>query len=211
LVECAQKMKHILLVGAHPDDIELGCGASVALLAAQKITMTALVLTAGEKGGNPTKYNRRQEARTALHYLGVQNVVFADLPDTLLFQHFNQLVQVLEHTVKQVQPERVYTHWSEDRHQDHQAVWRASAIACRDVPQTLSYETPSSGLGYLPQTFQPLSNQAMERKLHAIALHASQAQRDYTRPEYCRALAVFRGQQAGTRLAEGFVPYRYLL
>jgi len=204
-------MKHVLLVGAHPDDIELGCGASIGMLAAQKIAMTALILTAGERGTNPQKYNRCHEARAALHYLGVQHVMFADLPDTLLFQHFNPLVEVLEHTVQQVQPSRVYTHWSEDRHQDHQAVWRASAIACRNVPQTLSYETPSSGLGYLPQTFQPVDENALERKLHAISLHVSQAQRDYTRPEYCQALAVFRGQQAGTRWAEGFVPWRYLL
>jgi len=204
-------MKHVLLIGAHPDDIELGCGASIATLAAQHIPMTALVLTAGEKGTDPQKYNRPQEARAALHYLGVQEVIFSDLPDTLLFEHFNPLVQILECIVQKISPSRVYTHWSEDRHQDHQAVWRASAIACRDVAQTLSYETPSSGLGYLPQTFQPFDEQAMERKLHAIALHTSQAQRDYTRPEYCRSLAVFRGQQAGTPLAEGFVPWRYLL
>jgi len=199
-------MKHVLLVGAHPDDIELGCGASVAQLGMQGISMSALIMTAGEKGTKQCGCNRLQESCNALRYLGVQNIIHADLPDTLLFQHFNQVVEVLEHTVRKLRPDRVYTHWSEDRHQDHQAVWRASAIACRDVPQTLSYETPSSGLAYLPQSFQPLNEQTMARKLHAIALHASQAQRDYTRPEYCRALAVFRGQQAG-----GFVPWRYLL
>ncbi|HGW2837637.1 TPA: PIG-L deacetylase family protein, partial [Escherichia coli] len=106
---------------------------------------------------------------------------------------------------------RVYTMHDADRHQDHLAVYQASMVACRTIPQILGYETPSTWLSFMPQVFESVKEEYFTVKLAALKKHKSQERRDYMRHDRLRAVAQFRGQQVNSDLGEGFVIHKMIL
>jgi len=194
----------ILALAAHPDDLELGCGATLAKLAARGAQIRAVILSDGSRGGSS---NRCEESRAALEYLGVQQVAFHAFQDTRLHESLNDIIETLEQHVAELSPDRVYTMFDGDRHQDHRAVYDASVVACRTVPQILGYETPSSYPNFLPRVFEPIDD-FIERKVTAIKMHTSQEARLYMQEVKIRSAAHFRGVQVDLGQTEGFIPYK---
>ena len=199
----------VLALGAHPDDLELGCGATLAKLTEAGVRVRAVILTDGAKGA-PEGSNRAHETRAALGSLGVEDVQLHSFPDTRLHEHLNELIGVIEQHVRDVSPDRVYTMFDGDRHQDHRAVYEASAVACRKVRQLLGYETPSSYPNFVPTVFEPVDD-FIERKVEALKLHRSQGDRLYMHEEKIRSAAHFRGVQVDLGQTEGFLPYKLVL
>ena len=202
-----QHLTSVLALGAHPDDLELGCGATLAKLAAAGTKVTAVILSDGGQGGVAT--DRHLETRTALMSLGVAEVVQHSFPDTRLHEHLNDLISTIEEHVAAFRPARVYTMFHDDRHQDHRAVYQASAVACRRVPQILGYETPSSYPNFVPTVFEPV-DEFIEAKVAALRMHSSQESRLYMREEKIRSAAHFRGVQVDLGQTEGFLPYKII-
>lgn len=205
----------VLAIGAHPDDIELGCGASLARLAKQGVYIAAVVMTSG-KYGTSELIDRRQESYNALTILGCKKVIHFDFTDTQTYLQLNDMISTLENVIKHEIPHdveiiRVYTMHDADRHQDHIAVYQASMVACRSIPQILGYETPSTWLSFMPQVFESVEEDNFNLKLSALSKHKSQSMRDYMRPERLRAVAQFRGQQVNSELGEGFVIHKMIL
>jgi LmbE family N-acetylglucosaminyl deacetylase len=196
----------ILALGAHPDDLELGCGATLAKLVKAGAKIRAVVFSRGRVGAS-SGFDRATETRTALASLGVQDVHIHDFPDTRLHERLNDLIDVIEGHVRETMPDRVYTMFKDDRHQDHRAVYQASAIACRRAPQILAYETPSSYPNFVPTVFERV-DEFMELKVEALKLHQSQADRQYMNEDMVRSAAHFRGVQVELGRAEGFFPYK---
>lgn len=201
-----REFETVLALGAHPDDLELGCGATLAKLVARGARVTAVVLSDGANGAD-SEFDRSHETRQALSALGVQSVIQHQFPDTRLHEHLNDLIAVIEQHVRDVAPERVYTMFHDDRHQDHRAVYQASAVACRRVRQILAYETPSSYPNFVPTVFEPVDD-FIERKVEALKLHKSQGDRLYMHEEKIRSAAHFRGVQVDLGQTEGFIPYK---
>ena len=201
--------KQILALGAHPDDLELGCGATLAKLVARGAQVTAVILSDGSIGSN-SGLDRGSETREALSTLGIQRIVQHSFPDTRLHEHLNDLIATIEQHVRDVAPERVYTMFHDDRHQDHRAVYQASIVACRRVAQILAYETPSSYPNFVPTVFEPV-DEFIERKVAALKLHKSQGDRLYMHEEKIRSAAHFRGVQVDLGQTEGFIPYKLVL
>lgn len=207
--------KAVLAIGAHPDDVELGCGASLAKLSQQGCRVFVIVLTRGLQGARDG-LDRVQESRHALAALGVFETFFLDFEDTRLGEDLAGVVRAIEriidaHIAEAFELFRVYTMFKDDRHQDHRATYDASVIACRSVPQILCYETPSSWPAFMPQVFEQVDEPLVARKISAIGMHQSQLQRPYMQCEQIRSAAVFRGQQFGFSLGEGFVIHKMLL
>lgn len=200
------RFNHVLALGAHPDDLELGCGATIAKLAEAGTEVTAVIFSDGSRGA-PAELDRASETREALATLGVRSVHQHSFADTRLHEHLNDLIAVIERHVAELSPERVYTMFAEDRHQDHRAVCQASMVACRKVPQILAYETPSSYPNFVPTVFEPIDD-FIERKVQALKLHKSQGDRLYMREDKIRAAAHFRGVQVDLGQTEGFIPYK---
>lgn len=204
-----QKIKSVLALGAHPDDLELGCGATLAKLAARGVQITAVILSDGGQGTDQA-FDRTEETRAALTALGVRNVIQESFPDTRLHEHLNELIAAIEKHVRAVAPDRVYTMFDGDRHQDHRAVFQASAVACRRVPQILGYETPSSYPDFVPTLFEPIDDY-IEMKVAALKMHGSQGDRLYMHEVKIRSAAHFRGVQVDLGQTEGFIPYKLVL
>lgn len=199
----------ILVLGAHPDDIELGCGASLAKLARAGAHIDAVVFSKGRRGAL-SDADRAAESKTALQLLGIRQVAIYDFEDTQLWRHVNEMIEVIDGHMAAQLPDRVYTMFQHDRHQDHRAVYEASATACRKVPQLLGYETPSSYPNFVPTVFEQIDAH-LETKVAALKCHASQADRHYMQESNIRAAAHFRGAQIAQGPSEGFVPYKVIL
>lgn len=204
-----KELRTVLAIGAHPDDIELGCGGSLAKFVEMGVKVRALVLTKGTIG-NRADHDRLDETSRALSLLGVTDVVTADFPDTRMYEHLAAVIACIEKHAAEVQPDRVYTMFENDRHQDHRTTFEASIVACRQARQILCYETPSSWPGFQPQVIEDIDG-FIGRKIDALALHESQRDRPYTQPDAMRINAMSRGQQVGIGPAEGFIGYKIIL
>lgn len=199
----------ILAVGAHPDDIELGCGGSLAKLARKGAQVHAVIFSKGRRGALSDQ-DRAAETRAALELLGISRISVHDFDDTGLAAKLHEMIAILEGDVRAIQPHRVYTMFQHDRHQDHRAIYEASAIACRSVPQLLGYETPSSYPNFMPTVFEEIGD-FLELKIEALGRHTSQADRLYMQQEKVRSAAHFRGAQTCLAPSEGFIPYKIIL
>ena len=119
----------VLALGAHPDDVELGCGATLALLARAGRRVGILHLTGGEAGTRGTPAERRREAAAAAAILGAVLVEFADFGDGGLrtgAAEEDALIEVL----RRLRPELVLGPAPADRHPDHGRAHRLVADAC---------------------------------------------------------------------------------
>ncbi|EPG6397649.1 PIG-L deacetylase family protein [Escherichia coli] len=175
ILSSANKRKGILAIGAHPDDIELGCGASLARLAQKGIYIATVVMTTGNSGVDGI-IDRHEESRNALKILGCHQTIHLNFADTRAHLQLNDMISALENIIKNQIPSdveiiRVYTMHDADRHQDHLAVYQASMVACRAIPQILGYETLSTWLSFMPQVFESVKEEYFSLKLTALKKH----------------------------------------
>ncbi|OKV32140.1 PIG-L deacetylase family protein [Escherichia coli] len=196
--KCISK-KGIIAIGAHPDDIELGCGASLARLINDGYHVVTVVMTKGTAGCDDN-INRHDESRNSLQSLGCQQIFHLHFEDTQTQYHIDSMIKSLEDIIFKHIPEyieiiRAYTMHDSDRHQDHRAVHKASIVACRKIPQV----------------FEEVDEYFFNVKLKALSYHQSQQHRNYMQPENLLTLAKFRGQQAGCKLSEAFVIHKMII
>jgi len=191
----------IIAVGAHPDDIELGCGGTLYKAVQRGTRVIAVFLTKGEKSGGVKA--RMKESTDALRVLGVKEVYFEDFPDTDIPSSF-KAVDCLEQFAIKYNPDLVFTHTVNDTHQDHRQVGWLSMSAFRNVTKILAYETPRvRPAHFLPTYFVDITG-CVDKKWEALKCHVSQQEKRYLAYESTVNLASFRGSQVGVREAEAF-------
>ncbi len=118
----------VLAVGSHPDDVELSCGGTVALLAEQGRRVGILHLTRGERGTRGTPEEREAEARAAARALGAAELAFLDCGDGAL-RHGEAEEDALIELLRRWRPEIVLGPPAADRHPDHGRAHRLVADA----------------------------------------------------------------------------------
>ncbi|WP_324661890.1 PIG-L deacetylase family protein [Haloarcula sediminis] len=192
---------NVAAIGAHPDDIEIGAGASIAVHRNRGDAVRFIILTKGGKVAE--REQRRAEAERAAEILNVDDVHFLDYEDTKV--PYNQsTVDELETKLDDIDPDRVYIHAEEDTHQDHRRAAKASITASRDVNQVLAFEAPSTRSSFGPQYYNSVPEGVIEGKIEAIRSHKSQQEKKYLEAEAMKGLARFRGRQANSTYAEAF-------
>jgi LmbE family N-acetylglucosaminyl deacetylase len=199
--------KRILAVGAHPDDIEIACGATLAWLHDSGHTIRGVVMTCGEQGGNASV--RPSEARSGAKFLGLDQVGVLDFPDTRLHERSVEVIGAIEAAIREFRPDMILTHSSHDLHQDHRTVHEATLRAARNSSTVLCYESPSITQEFQPTFFVDIGNY-IDVKVESIKEHWDQHTKPYVQEERVRGTAVFRGGQAKCRYAEGFEIVRAL-
>lgn len=202
-----QPSQVILAIGAHPDDLEIACGGTLAKLVDAGHKVHTLVMSQGGVGGNVG--TRRDEARNGADFMGVSDVQVCNLPDTNLAEHTNELVAVIEAKINEVRPSLVLTHSENDHHQDHHAVHLATLRAARRHSSILCFESPSATRRFNPAIFVDIADY-LDVKVHAVQQHKDQSGKPYMGADRVRGVAAFRGSQAKKRFAEGFEPVRLL-
>ncbi|MGY1744132.1 PIG-L deacetylase family protein [Blastococcus sp. SYSU D00695] len=199
-------MRSVLAIGAHPDDVELGCGGTLLAHAAAGDTVTVLVVTGGESG--PGEPERRREQEAAARSLGAR-LVWGGLPDCGLTADA-ATVALVERVLAETAADVVYVHAPDDSHQDHRAVAAATQGAARRLSRVLHYQSPST-LTFSPTVYVDVTAH-LTGKLHALAAHASQVELSpMVEPDAVVASARHWGAQARIGYAEAFAPTRMVL
>ncbi|MFC8597485.1 MULTISPECIES: response regulator [unclassified Isoptericola] len=189
--------QRVLAVGAHPDDVEIGIGATLAAHAAAGDELVILTLSGGAVGGAVA--DRHEEALAAAAVVGAR-LVHLDFPDTHLDPAAGPITAI-EEVVAEVVPDRVYTHSAHDRHQDHRAVNAAVQIAAREVPSLWCFQSPSATVDFAPTRFVDVDG-FVETKLRMLAAYVSQAHREYMQPDVVRATARYWARFSPAREVE---------
>ncbi|MBI3454382.1 MAG: PIG-L family deacetylase [Candidatus Rokubacteria bacterium] len=201
---------NILAVGAHPDDIEFGCGGTLIKYALKGHDVHLLVLTDGGRGGDAAERRREQDA--AAKVLGAQQVVWGGYRDTEVPLD-RSLIQKVESVLHLISPTLILTPFGDDTHQDHRHLSASVVTASRYTRNVLFYEGPTTA-NFTPSVFVDI-NAVLERKLEALRAHASQVTKTGVERldilDLARAAAHFRGIQGRVRNAEGFVPLRLFI
>lgn len=140
----------VLAVGAHPDDVELAVGGTVAGLARRGLAVAILDLTDGEPTPHGTPELRRQESHDAARLLGVAARITLGLPNRYLFDSAENR-RLVAAVVRLLRPRLLLAHYWEDAHPDH---WAASALADAGRFYGKLTKTDLPGEPYLvPRTF----------------------------------------------------------
>ncbi|MBI4562159.1 MAG: PIG-L family deacetylase [Candidatus Rokubacteria bacterium] len=201
---------NILAIGAHPDDIEFGCGGTLIKYALKGHHVHLLILTDGGRGGDPAE--RRKEQEEAAKVLGAQQLFWGGYQDTEVPIE-RDLIQKVEGVLNLIRPELILVHWGDDTHQDHRHLSSSVVTASRYTRNVLFYEGPTTA-NFTPSVFVDI-DAVLERKLQALASHASQIVKTGVEGlsivDLARAAAHFRGIQGRARNAEGFVPQRLFI
>jgi LmbE family N-acetylglucosaminyl deacetylase len=200
------KSKVIIAIGAHPDDIELGCGGTIHEAVKDGTRVVAVTMTKGEQSGDGCQ--RCGEARAALAKLGVTEVHFGDFPDTEI-PASHEAVRFLETFVNKENPETILTHSVNSMHQDHRQVGWLTVAAFRTAPRILAYETPRVTSEFTPVYYIDISD-SIKEKCDALKMHNSQNGKKYINFDAIIAMASFRGQQVNVKYAEAFEVVRFV-
>lgn len=199
--------RRVLVVGAHPDDLELACGGTVATLARSGHRVKVVVMSGGSVGGDESV--RRGEAVAGASLLGTDDVTVHAFPDTRLAEADTAMIAAVEQAMHDFRPDLILTHSEHDQHQDHQAVHRAVLRAGRQAPSILCFESPSVTRSFNPSVFVDITEH-LDLKVRAVQAHRNQAGKPYMTASRVRGIAAFRGAQAKVVAAEAFEPVRYL-
>jgi LmbE family N-acetylglucosaminyl deacetylase len=201
-------MKTVLAIGAHPDDIEIGCAGTECLLKRQGYSLVHLMLTSGDEGSLSIPRaqlvaQREHEASAAAKVLGVDEVIFMRQPDGLT-SFSKQLKVDLIRVIRRLKPEIVFVHASSDTFLDHSVTRELTLAALRGaggpwypdaghephvVPTVLGYEV------WHPMSVHQMAvniEDSFQTKVDALNCHFSQvADVDYVAA--VRGLAEYRG------------------
>ena len=201
---------NILAIGAHPDDIEFGCGGTLIKYAGKGSRIDLLVMTDGSRGG--AARIRRREQLAAARFLGASRVHWGGYRDTLL-PTVRHLIDRIERALRIVRPDFIFVNYPEDTHQDHRQVARAAVSATRHSRNVLFYEGPTT-VNFTPTVFIDIADE-IRHKIRALQTHKSQVMKTRIEGtaicEIAEASAHFRGVQGRVRWAEGFSPLRLFI
>jgi LmbE family N-acetylglucosaminyl deacetylase len=192
----------VLAIGAHPDDVEIGCGGTLLQLAKRwpGLPVTVMVLTGTSL--------RHEEARTASElFLAGCEVTFRvhSLPDGRLPSVWGDVKQCLEDLAAEIDVDVVLAPRTDDAHQDHRTVAEMVPTVWRDH-LVLGYEIPKyDGDFGRPNLYVPLDEEIARDKVRLLAkAYPSQIHRDWWDEEMFLGLARLRGMECRSRYAEAF-------
>lgn len=196
----------ICFIGAHPDDIELGCGALIASLS-DKERITCITLSDNQK--NPSLKNLVTEHRSSMKTLGVpdENVIL----ETFETRRFPALRQdILEYFIKlqkSLRPDVVFVHTRADLHQDHNTVTEEALRAFRGI-SVLGFDVIRSSYGFFPNLLIQVNEGHVKQKLAALAQYHTYSDKYYFNPEVTCATLIRNGALCEQQYAEGFETLR---
>ena len=193
---------NVLAVGSHPDDIELGCGATLLKHLQRKDNVFVLILTNGNAGNHPPNY---LECLNSLKFLGVPeiNIFFGHFEDGLLLDN-KETVSLIERILIDKKIDRVYTHDFHDRHQDHRNCSKAVSSAGRIIKEIFLYEGPSTETEFEPHYYISFTKKEMKKKIKALESYQSQIKKGIVDLEWVESLAKVNGLRNKAPYAEAF-------
>ena len=201
---------NVLAIGAHPDDIEYGCGGMLTKYAQRGHDVFLWIASDGALGGDGEI--RRQEQGESARIMGVREVFWGEYLDTEI-PLTRELIVRIESVIRRIEPRMIFVHYPDDTHQDHRNLAQGTMSATRYVPNFLFYEGPTTQ-NFSPNCFTDVEK-VLDKKLACLEAHRSQVAKtnieDLTILELAVSSANFRGIQARAKYAEAFQSIRLLI
>jgi LmbE family N-acetylglucosaminyl deacetylase len=185
-------LMNILAIGAHPDDIELGCGGLLLKASRQAHhNIFMYTLTRGGASGDPDE--RTKELMQSARFIGAKRLWIDNFEDTKLSLS-SELINHIEFFIKKADPDIVLTHSLGDTHHDHRAIAASTMEAGRFVPNILAYEIPVTR-DFKPQVYYDVSD-VIDDKIKLINIFWSQRSKMFLKSNAIRGLAEYRALQS---------------
>jgi LmbE family N-acetylglucosaminyl deacetylase len=182
---------NILAIGAHPDDIELGCGGLLLKAVKEGHRVWMYTLTRGAASGDPIQ--RTTEQIEAAKFIGADTLWIDSFEDTKVSMNV-ELICRIEAAISYSHADVVYTHPLHDTHHDHRAVAEATLEAGRFVPNILSYEMPVTR-DFKPHVYYDISD-VIDDKIELLSVFSSQQHKMFICSNATKGLAQYRALQS---------------
>jgi LmbE family N-acetylglucosaminyl deacetylase len=210
-------MANVLAVGAHPDDVEIGCGGTVAKHVSRGDNVIVVIMIEPVSFHYTGKSIRSKdeghvESENAVDLMGAKliNLGFKDKN----VPYSQETIEAINKIIDDYKIDTIYTHWYHDTHQDHKRTTESVISAGRYVHNILMYEPEypagRSYLGFRNQYYVDISKE-FQIKMDALKCHKSQILRygdDFLKAVEARA--IHRGYEISTKYAECFEVLRMM-
>ena len=202
---------NILAIGAHPDDIEIGCGATLAKYAKNGHNIYLFIATDGSEGGNVKI--RRSEQEESKRIIGAKEIFWGEYKDTEIKINKSAITKI-EGIINKIKPDLIFINFYNDTHQDHRHIAAITTSATRYIRNVLFYETPTTQ-DFQPNVFVDIGENFLKIKEELLKAHTSQIYRtniaNLSIIEVAQSSAHFRGIQARVPYAEAFQSLRLFI
>lgn len=202
-------MSNILFLSPHPDDIELGCGATIAKLIQDKHKVYVAIfsdctksIVSDAKIHNPIL----KENINSLSYLGIENNnIYYYNYEVREFSSFRQ--NILEDLVllkKNINPDVIFIPCTNDKHQDHQVISNEAIRCFKNISTIYGYQLLwNLSIVYTNCIFE-LDEDLINKKINALKYYESQKMKSYFNEEYIKSMAKIFGLNTKHGFAESF-------
>ena len=194
--------KKVCFIGAHPDDIELGCGALIARIAG-KTDVRCVTFSNNQK--NPLLKNLVEEHYASMQTLGVprERVDLLDFETRRFQEHRQEILEAMISIMRTDDPDIVFVHTKSDVHQDHGVLTQEALRAFRGRT-VLGFDVIRSSYGFFPDFLVGVDETDVQKKLDALACYKTYEGKYYFSPDVTRATLIRNGAICERPYAVGF-------
>lgn len=194
--------KRVLFLGAHPDDIELGCGALIHHIAS---ISEILCVTLSDNQKNPLLSNVVEESYRSMAVLGIPKdcVRFGPFTTRVFPQARQEILEFFLSLRTEYKPDVIFVHSNKDVHQDHLTMTDEALRAFRGIT-VLGFDVVRSSHGFFPNFLVEVQEPDVESKVEALAQYETYRDKYYFNRELTRSILVRHGALAERQFAEGF-------
>ena len=194
--------KKVLFLGAHPDDIELGCGALLHHISKQT---DVLCVTLSDNQKNPDLQNIKNEHFESMSVLGVsqEKIVLGPFTTRIFHESRQDILEYFLKLRKEFKPDLICVHSKQDVHQDHNTMTDEALRAFRGIT-VLGFDVVRSSYGFFPHFLVEVSEEDVNKKIEALSCYETYRDRYYFNSELTRSIMVRHGALAERPFAEGF-------
>ncbi|MBM2842173.1 MAG: hypothetical protein HW404_10 [Anaerolineales bacterium] len=194
--------RKLLFLGAHPDDIELGCGA---LLSNIRDKSEILCATLSDNRKNPALQNLVDEHYRSMAILGVgrDRIVLGPFETRNFPRDRQEILEYLFELNRSYRPDIVFVHTESDIHQDH-SVTTVEALRAFRGTTVLGFDVLRSSYGFFPNFLVEVTEADVESKVRALLAYGTYCDKYYFSEDVIRSTLIRHGALAERRFAEGF-------
>ena len=200
---------NILFLAPHTDDVELGCGATLARCLEDKANVHVAAFSTAQQSlpeGMEVDTLKKEFYAAMGHYdIPNEHLHVFDFQVRRLNDKRQEVLDQLVMLKNKIDPDIIFTPSSNDQHQDHQVINRETLRAFKSKT-IFGYELPWNNLEFSTDIFFSLEQRHIDKKLQALGEYKSQIikNRGYFNNDFILSLAKVRGAQKNTKYAEAF-------
>jgi N-acetylglucosamine malate deacetylase 1 len=195
--------KKVVVLSPHTDDGELGAGGTIAKLTEKNISVDMIAFSWCDEENNI------KAVKKAADILSINKLEILEFKRRIFPRQRQDILQVLYDYNKDQKPDLVLTPTTTDLHQDHSVVTQEAMRAFKSS-SILGYEMPWNNIQITTNSFIPLEENHVQRKISALQSYNTQLDRYYFNEEYFRSILRMRGTQIQSKYAEAFEVIKFV-